>query len=94
MAKVELELISDVDMYLLFETGMRGGVFYISKRYHKADNMYLKSYDPNQKSKETRYLDANNLYGYAMSRFLPANEFKWRDTKKFNLNNSYKIKLK
>ena len=46
MTKVELELIADLDMYLFFEEGMRGGVLYISKRYSKANNKYLKSYDP------------------------------------------------
>ena len=46
--KVELELISDEDMYLFFEKGMRGGDFYISKRYSKVTNKYLKSYSPKQ----------------------------------------------
>ena len=50
MIKVELELISDADMYLLFEKGMRRGASYISKRYSKPRNKYLKSYDPKQKS--------------------------------------------
>ena len=46
MTKVELELISDADMHLFFEKGMRGGVSYISKRHGKTNNKYLKSYDP------------------------------------------------
>ena len=41
MTKVQLDLVSDVDMYLLFEKGMRGGVSYISKRFSKASNKYL-----------------------------------------------------
>ena len=48
MAKVKLELISDLDMYIFFEKGMRGGVSYISNRYRKANNKYLKSYDQNK----------------------------------------------
>ena len=70
MTKVELELISDLDMYIFFE-GMSSGVSYISKRYSKANNKYLKSYDPKQESKHIIHLGANNLYGYAMSNFLP-----------------------
>ena len=51
VTKIELEIVSDVDMHLLFEKGMRGGAFYVSKRYNKANNKYLKSYDQNEKSK-------------------------------------------
>ena len=51
MTKVELELIPDPDIYLFFEEGMRGGVSYIYKGYSKANNKYLKSYDPKQESK-------------------------------------------
>ena len=86
LTKVELEVISDAIMYLLFEKGMRGAVSYISKRYSKSNNKYLKSYDPKQESKDVTYLDANNLYGYAVSKFLPAGEFKWIDPKEFDLN--------
>ena len=51
VTKIELEIVSDVDMHLLFEKGMRVGAFYVSKRYNKANNKYLKSYDQNEKSK-------------------------------------------
>ena len=71
----ELEFISDADMYLFFEKGMTGGVSYNSKRYSTASNKYLKSYDPKEESKHITYLDANILYGYAMSRFLPTSGF-------------------
>ena len=73
-------------MYMFFEKGMRGGVPYISNRYSKANNKYLKSYDPKQESKHIICLDANNLYGYAMSKFLPTSGFKWVDPKDFDLN--------
>ena len=86
MTKVELELISDPDIYIFFEKGTRGGVSYISNRYSKDNNKYLKSYDSNQESKHIIYLDANNLYGYAMSKFLPTSGFKWIDPKEFDLN--------
>ena len=66
MTKVKLELISDPDMYIFFKKGMRGGVSYISNRYSKANNKYLKSYNPKQESKHIIYLDTNNLYGYAV----------------------------
>ena len=46
-----------------FEKGARGGIYLISKRYSKASNKDLQSYDPKQESKHTIYLDANNLYG-------------------------------
>ena len=53
-------------MYIFFEKEMRGGVCYISNRHSKASNKYLKSYDSQQKSKHTIYLEANSLYGYAV----------------------------
>ena len=64
MTKVELKLISNVNMYLFFEKGIRGRV---SKRCSKANSKYLKSHEPKQESKHIIYLDANNLYGYAVS---------------------------
>ena len=84
MAKIKL--ITDPDMYIFFENGTRGGIFYISNRYSKVNNKYLKSVDPKQGSKHIIYLDANKLYGYAMSKFLPASGFKWIDPKDFDLN--------
>ena len=80
-SKVEFELISGVDIYLLFEKTMRGRVYYISKRYKKANNKCLKSYEPKQESKHSVYLQVNNLYGYAMSKFLPADRFRLIDPK-------------
>ena len=73
--KVELKLISDTGMCLVFEKGMRGGVSYISKRYSKANNKYLKFYDPKQELKHI-YLDANNLCCCGMSKFLTINRSK------------------
>ena len=67
MTKIKLVLISDPEMYIFFAKGMRGGVSYISNGYSKASKKYLELYDPKQESKHIIYLDANNLYGYAMS---------------------------
>ena len=71
-----LEHILDAGIYLFFEKVMRGGVSYISNRYSIADNKYLKSNNPKQVSNHVIYLDANNIYGYAMSEYLPTDGFK------------------
>ena len=86
ITKIELELIPDPDMYIILEKGTRGGISYISNRYKKVNNKYLKSYDPKQESKHIIYLDANNLCCYAISKFLPTSVFNWIDPKEFNLN--------
>ena len=72
-----LELLSDYDMLMMFERGIRGGITHISKRYAEANNKYMKNYDPEKKSTFIQYLDANNLYGWAMSQNLPTHGFKW-----------------
>ena len=76
MTKVKPELIPDPDMYILFGKGTRDGISYISNRHSKANNKYFKSCDPKQKSKHIVSLGENNLYGYAMSKFLPTSGFK------------------
>ena len=68
--KTELEFIADPCMYIFLQKGVRGGIFYISNRYSKANNKYLKSFDLKQELKHITYLDANNLFGYAMPKFL------------------------
>ncbi|XP_064620678.1 uncharacterized protein LOC135483596 [Lineus longissimus] len=77
MTKVEIELITDVDMYNFFELGIRGGVCQASHRYGKANNPLLKDYDENQPTSYITYVDANNLYGVAMGQDLPVRNFKW-----------------
>ena len=75
---VQLELLSDQNMLLMFENGIRGGISIISNRYGKANNKYLrKGYNKNLPSKYVMYVDANNLYGGAMSEKLPTHGFKW-----------------
>lgn len=71
MTKVELDLNLDVNMYLLFEKGMRHIVLYISKRYSQADNQQLRFYDPKKPKKYITYFDKNNLWGYVMAKSLP-----------------------
>ena len=66
MTKGELEIISDADMQMFSEKGMRDGAFYISREYSKTNNKYLKSYNPKQELKHILYLDANNLCGNIM----------------------------
>ena len=71
MSGAELELIEDPNMYLMIEKGIRGGISTITKRYAKANNKYMKEYDPEKEDVFIPYLDANNLYGWAMSEPLP-----------------------
>ena len=75
--KIQLELIVDCDMYQFFERGIRGGQSVIFKKYAKANNKYLSDYNPEEPSTYISYLDANNLYGVAMSCKLPDSGFKW-----------------
>ena len=75
---VELELLTDLEMHLFVERGVRGGISMVSKRYAKANNTMLPDYDPSKPNSYIIYLDANNLYGWAMSKPLPIRDFKWK----------------
>ena len=82
---VELELWTDYDMLLMVEEGIRGGICHSIQRYAKANNKYMKNYDESKELSYIQYLDANNLYGWAMSQKLPVNDFKWIEvTSKIN----------
>ena len=73
---IELELLTDYDMLLMVEEGIRGGICHSIHQYAKANNKYLKNYNKNEESSYIQYLDANNLYGWAMPKKLPVNGFK------------------
>ena len=75
--KVELELVTDYDQHLFIEKGMRGGISMVSKRHARANNSAVEGYDPERPSSHILYLDANNLYGWAMSQPLPTGGFRW-----------------
>ena len=77
MTGVKLEKISDIDKYLFIEKGIRGRISYIAKRYAKANNKYMNDYDPKKPSTFITYLGMNNLYGWAMSEYLPYGRFMW-----------------
>ena len=81
---IELELLTDYDMLLMVEEGIRGGICHSIQRYAKADKKYMKSYNNNEESSYIQYLDANNLYGWVMSKKLPTNGFKWLNSNKIN----------
>ena len=92
MTDIKLELMTDIDMFQFIEKGMRGGVSYIANRYDKANNKYMKNYDEKAPSKYIMYLDANNLYGWAMSQYLPTGGFRWLTEKEIKNTDLAKYK--
>ena len=89
---IELELLTDYDMLLIVEKGIRGGICHSIYRYAKANNKYMKNYNTNEELSYIQYLDANNLYGWAMSKKLPVNGFRWLDNDEINEINEEFIK--
>ena len=83
MSKIKLKFIPDTGMYIFLEKGTWGGISYVSNRYNKVNNKYLKTWWP--KTKHVTSFEVNNLYGYPMSKFFQTRRFKWIDTKEFNL---------
>ena len=79
---IKLQLLTDPDMLLMFERGIRGGISTISNRYARANNIYMgEEYLKGETDRYITYLDANNLYGWAMSRAMPTHGFKWMTDK-------------
>ena len=68
--------MTDIDMFQFIEKGMRAGTSYIARRYSQANNKYMDDYNKNKPSKDITYLDANNLYGWAMLQRLPTGNFR------------------
>ena len=78
ITKVQRELLSDPDMLLIIECGIRGGIATISHLHAKANNEYMGTeFNPAEESKFISYLDANNLYGWAMTKQLPTSGYEW-----------------
>ena len=85
--EVELELLTDINMLLMTESRIRGGICQSVHKYPEPNNKYMKNYNKTIGSSYLMYLDANNLYGWAMSKKLPVNGFKWEnDLSRFNEN--------
>ena len=86
MTGAELELIHNIDMHLFIEKGMRDGISYIAKRHSKANNKYMESYEQYKEIVFIVYLDANNLYCWAMIQYLPYGGLSKKEVDKFYLN--------
>ena len=87
--------MTDYDMLLMVEEGIRGGICHSMHRYAKANDKYMKNYNNNNNNEESsyiQYLDANNLYDWAMSKKLPVNGFRWLDSDEINEINEESIK--
>ena len=82
--KVEIELLKDIDMILMIENGIRGGISCAMTHYAKANNKYLPNYSPEEETSFITYLDVNNLYGFALKQPMPYSGFKWVPTESFN----------
>ena len=86
MTGVQLDLITDINMENMVQLGMRGGISTIIHRHEKANNKYMSEYDSSLESSYLMYLDANNLYGWAMCQELPLSDFNWGNVQKFSLD--------
>ena len=91
---VKLELLKDMDMLLMFEHGIREGITQSVHRHAVANNKYMEDYDSSSPSIYLQYLDANNLYGWAMSQNLPVGGFRWVDCEDINIFELVKVKGK
>ena len=79
ITSAKIEVFTVIDMVLMTEKGIRGGLTQVIRKNGVANNKYLPNYDDSKKTTYLEYLDANNLYGYAMNKKLPFNRYKWAD---------------
>ena len=98
MTGINLKLITDIDMQLFIEKGLRGGISYIAHRHAEANNKYMKNFDIDKLISFLMYLDANNLYGWAMSKPLPYGNFRWVNAdwviaKEYGIGHIYEVDL-
>ena len=80
---IKLELLTDYDVLLMAERKIKCGICQATHRYAKANNKYMKNYDKSIDSSYLVFLDANNLYGWAISQELPVNGFEWVEEKSY-----------
>ena len=83
VTKAKIELFTDIDMVLMTEKAIRGGLTQVIRKHIRANNKYLPSYDKSKKNVSLQYLDASNLYGYAMIQKLPLDGYKWGNVSMF-----------
>lgn len=83
---VRLDLLTDPDMHLFIEKSLRGGMAVITKRYAKANHKDVQNYDAEKPSNHLIYFDANNLYEWAMGKYLPTNDFQWLDIRHLDVD--------
>ena len=88
---VELELITDPDMLLMFKHGIRGGITQVVHQYANINNKYMGYINPKEISNFLQYLDANNLYGLVMSQLLPTGGFRWVDVNPNDISELLKV---
>ena len=77
MTDIKSQLMTDMGMFQFIEKGIHGGISYIADRYSKANNKYTKNYNAEEPWEYITYINANNLYGWVMSQYLPTDDFKW-----------------
>ena len=83
--KVKLGLLTDINLLLMIEKDIIGGICHSVYQYENANDKYMKDYDKNKESLYLQYCDVNNLYGWEMSQKLPLNNFgRIEDNSQFN----------
>ena len=90
--RVKLDLINDIEQFLMVEKSIRGGISVISKRLAKANNPKLSTYKPEDPTSHLLYIDANSLYAHAMKSKMPVGDFKWLKPEEIDLVDTEWIK--